>query len=290
MFDYKLLEALDAVATEGGFERAARALHLTQSAISQRVHLLEEQLGQVLMVRTHPPRPTPAGERLLRHCRQVAILERDSLSELAESGRGGRVRLGANPDSLATWFLPALVPFAAEQRVLIELVLDDQDHTRSRLEQGEVIACISSADTAPAGCVAEPLGAMTYQCVATPAYVTKWFPQGFAREALAQAPAVESSPEDRLQDSFLARHFGELPRYPRHRVPSAQAYLDSIVHGLGYGLVPTQLASPFLGQGRLVELAPGETLEVPLFLHHWQLDTPLLKTLSRCVRAAAAGL
>ena len=58
MLDYKLLEAFAMVIIEGGFEKASRRLHLTQSAISQRVKLLEDQYGQILLKRTSPPEPT----------------------------------------------------------------------------------------------------------------------------------------------------------------------------------------------------------------------------------------
>ena len=77
MFDYKLIEALAAVLQEGGFDRAAKALHLTQSAVSQRVKLLEEQTGQILLARTTPPQPTPAGQKLLKHSLQIKRLEDD---------------------------------------------------------------------------------------------------------------------------------------------------------------------------------------------------------------------
>ncbi|MFY9510716.1 MAG: LysR family transcriptional regulator, partial [Rubrivivax sp.] len=75
MFDYPLLAALAAVVREGSFERAAQALHLTPSAVSQRVKLLEERIGQVLVVRGQPCTATAAGRRLCHHVEQVAELE-----------------------------------------------------------------------------------------------------------------------------------------------------------------------------------------------------------------------
>ncbi|MEI8171784.1 MAG: LysR family transcriptional regulator, partial [Rhodoferax sp.] len=45
MLDYASLSALTAVVREGSFERAARALHVTPSAVSQRIRLLEERIG-----------------------------------------------------------------------------------------------------------------------------------------------------------------------------------------------------------------------------------------------------
>ena len=77
MFDYKLLSALAAVVEQAGFERAAQVLGLSQSAISQRIKLLEARVGQPVLVRGTPPSPTEIGRRLLNHVQQVRLLERD---------------------------------------------------------------------------------------------------------------------------------------------------------------------------------------------------------------------
>ena len=76
MFDYKLLAALAAVVEQAGFERAAQALGLSQSAISQRIKLLEARVGQPVLLRDTPPRPTELGQRLLNHVQQVRLLAR----------------------------------------------------------------------------------------------------------------------------------------------------------------------------------------------------------------------
>ena len=58
MLDYASLAAVSSVVREGTFERAARALNVTPSAISQRVKQLEERLGSVLIIRGQPCAPT----------------------------------------------------------------------------------------------------------------------------------------------------------------------------------------------------------------------------------------
>ncbi|MFY8016875.1 MAG: LysR family transcriptional regulator, partial [Inhella sp.] len=73
--DYAQLAALASVVSEGSFEAAARALHITPSALSQRIRQLEQRLGGVLVLRGKPCSITPLGEPLLRHAQQVALLE-----------------------------------------------------------------------------------------------------------------------------------------------------------------------------------------------------------------------
>src|SRR5690554_8119014 len=82
MIDYKLLDALNAVLDQGGFERGARHLGLTQSAVSQRIKLLEARLGQPVLVRSPRLAPTPLGRKLLNHAQQVRLLESDLLGEV----------------------------------------------------------------------------------------------------------------------------------------------------------------------------------------------------------------
>ena len=52
-------------------------------------------------------------------------------------------------------------------------------------------------------------------------------------------------------------------------------------------MMPEQLADPDLAAGRLVELAPGRSLDVPLHWQHWRLDSTVLAALTEAVRAAA---
>ena len=102
--DYKQLQALDVVVQEQNFERAARRLNLTQSAISQRIKLLEQSVAQPLLIRTSPPVPTELGQQLLGHYRQVSQLERELLpSLLLDAPRQPlKVSIAVNADSLAT--------------------------------------------------------------------------------------------------------------------------------------------------------------------------------------------
>ncbi|MFN3494938.1 MAG: LysR family transcriptional regulator, partial [Hydrogenophaga sp.] len=100
MLDYAALHALSTVLREGSFERAARVLHVTPSAVSQRVRLLEERVGCALVVRGQPCQPTEVGRRLCQHVDRVRLLEQelaDTLPTLAPDG-GVRVALLAYLD------------------------------------------------------------------------------------------------------------------------------------------------------------------------------------------------
>jgi LysR family transcriptional regulator (chromosome initiation inhibitor) len=294
MLDYALLDALAAVLREGSFERAARALHLTPSAVSQRVRLLEERLGQVLVVRSTPTRATQAGRALARHAEQVGLLEHELLAELPVLAQGvqGRVTLpvAVNADSLATWFIAAAAEATADAPLLLDLSLEDQDHTAEWLRSGEVVAAVTALADAVPGCRSLPLGRLRYCATASPAFMQRHFERGVDAATLAQAPALTFGRRDRLQAQWMERVLGhELPA-PTHWLPSSQAFVDGCVAGLGWGMNMQAVVKPLLERGELVELVPGQTLAVPLYWQHRRRGLAVLEALSRAVQKAAAAV
>ncbi len=305
MFDPKCLSALMAVAEEGGFERAARRLNLTQSAVSQRIRQLEEQAGQPVLARTQPPRPTPVGQALLRHARRLALLEEELDQELArelgdgaDQGQAGDQRpwrtlaLAVNADTLATWLPGAVLPLLAEgglaRRLALDLRVDDQERTHDMLRRGEVAGCVSTRPNPMQGCRVQPLGVMRYHCCASPDFAARFFPEGLALAGAARAPAVVFNRDDAVHDTFLASRLGASPEgAPRHHVPDSWRFVDFVLAGAGYGLVPRLQAGEHLRAGRLVDLAPEAPLPVPLFWHCWNVPSRLLDDLGAALRRAA---
>ena len=290
MLDYKLIEALAKVLSEGGFERAAKVLFITQSAVSQRVRQLEDQCGQLLLSRPSPPKPTAAGRALLKHYQQVKLLEEGVATELTAATAVGPTSLaiGINADSLASWFLDAIQPLLRQFHLLIDLRVDDQEQTHSLLRQGEVVGCISAEPKAMQGCRVEPLGVMTYRLLATSEFISRWFPSGLSVAAVEQAPAVIFNRKDRLHHLFLEHHLGALPAtIPCHYVPTPEQFLRMIADGFSYGMVPDWQSVGYRNNGELQELLPEAGYPVALYWHCWNLQSVPLNELSRqLVRAA----
>ena len=293
MLDYSALSALAAVIREGSFDRAALALHVTPSAVSQRIRLLEERVGCALVVRDQPCRPTDAGRRLCQHVDRVRLLEQElqgALPALAPQGVA-RVALpvAVNADSLATWFAPAIAAFAAEAPVLVTLTVDDQDHTTEWLRSGAVLAAVTGSARPAAGCNSRPLGAMRYIAAASPAFMARHFAGGVGAGSLAQAPSLVFNTKDELQARWVQRLCHRHVELPRHALPSPHAFVTAAVAGMGWGLHPQVLIAPRLQDGSLVELVPDTPLDVPLYWQHARAAADWLGGLSRAVAAAAAA-
>jgi LysR family transcriptional regulator, chromosome initiation inhibitor len=269
------LATFQAVIGEGSFEAAARALHVTPSAVSQRIKALEQSVGQVLVRRMKPCEPTEAGQALVRFAGQVAVLEREALEAVA-GGVRTRVSLVVNADSLHTWFMSALPLLPAG--LSFDIHQDDQDYTAELLRAGTAMAAVTSQHVPVQGCRVEKLGAMRYLAVAAPSL-------GFAD--FATAPVILLNRKDRLQHRFLAavtrRHLDP----PIHYVPAAAAFVDAVRLGLGWALVPEQIARDDIAAGRVVDLTPGRHLDVPLYWQYWRMESTVLSALTAAVRTAA---
>ena len=268
----ELAETLATIVDEGTLDAAARRLHITPSAVSQRLKALEEQLGRVLIVRSRPARPTEAGAAVLRLARQVALLEHDAAGALGvDDDARFRVPLAVNADSLATWFLEPLARVSRRHPVVFDLHRDDQDFTAGLLEAGTVLGAVTSRATPVAGCRVVPLGIMRYEAVATPGFVAAWgLPDG-----LAHAPAVDFDRRDDLQSQWLAARGVDAAAPPRHFVPASSDFARAVRLGLGWGLLPAFQSADALAAGELVPLG-GAAVDVPLHWQQWNLHSPLL--------------
>lgn len=275
MIDYSALRAVAAVVQTGSFEKAARLLSVTPSAISQRVKQAEERLGLALIVRGTPCTATEKGEWLCRHMDHVGLLEAElmeRLPALADPGEPDvRVTLpiAANADSLGTWFLQAVTRFTGHSRHLVNIAIDDEEHTAEWLRRGRVIAAVTSLEQPVRGCRRLSLGALRYRATASPAFMERHFPQGVSPASLSRAPSLTFNQKDRLQNKWIEQVFAAEIAPPTHWLPSTQGFVEASLAGMGWGMNPESLVAEHLAAGRLVELVVGAPLDIPLF---WQVN------------------
>jgi LysR family transcriptional regulator (chromosome initiation inhibitor) len=294
-FDPDALECLAAIVEEGGFERAAQRLSITQSAVSQRLRALESQVGTVLIVRSRPLKPTAAGQLMIKHAKMMRLLRADlekDLKELAPSSTGGvrddeRISVAINADSIATWALPALSALA-QGGLPVEIITDDQDFTHEWLREGQVLGCVTSLGQALRGCKMETLGGMDYCLVASADYAREHVPQGLTAHNFHQFPFVAFNRKDHLQRLFIAQAFG-LPRVSLRQlfVPSSEGQVRAVQAGWGVSVLPELHVRERLARGELVNLAPKQALRVTLYWHCWNLASDVLESVTQALRKAA---
>lgn len=281
----ELALTLATVLDEGTLDAAARQLHVTPSAVSQRIRTLEEIVGRVVLVRSKPARATEAGAAVVRLARQIELLEHDAVTELGnDDGTLMQVSLAVNADSLATWFLPPLARLMARHAVVFDVHRDDQDFTAGLLESGTVMAAVTSREAPVAGCRVSPLGTMRYEAVASAAFAARWFAGGVTRDAIAAAPLLDFDRRDDLQSVWLAQQGAAASVPPRAFVPASNDFAAAVKLGLGWAMLPGFQSERELAEGSLVRLG-GDPVDVNLYWQQWNLRSPLLDTIAAEVTA-----
>jgi LysR family transcriptional regulator (chromosome initiation inhibitor) len=279
----------------GTFEATARELHVTPSAVSQRIKALETHVGRVLVHRVKPLEATEAGHVLVRLAAQTELLEREAVAELLEGDDPGEddpfaaVPIAVNADALYTWLVDAMVRVRAAHRVTFEIVREDQSRTTERLRRGDVMAAVTSDPRPVPGCRVVRLGSMRYLAVARPAWVAAHLPDGATAAALGRVPLIAFDRNDTLQHDFLRKVTRRHLAPPVTWIPSVAEFDNAVRRGMGWGMIPEVQVRNDLDRGRLVEIVPGRHTDVPLYWQHWRLESPLMVDLTAAITESARG-
>jgi len=286
MYDYKLLEAFTAVIDHKGFEKAAAVLYITQSAVSQRIKLLEETAGQILLVRGNPPVPTEAGRKIIAHFNKVKLLEDDLNRGLSDSGKKdfSTVSIGLNADALATWFFDSVQETVLKNRILLDLHVDDQEETHRTLNNGEVAACISTRDKPFQSCTCEYIGTMTYRMFCSPALYEKFFRNGLSISAVKDIPVIIYNEKDTLHFQMFQKAFSRKNiDCPKMYIPSVEQYLDAVIRGFGIGMMSDNQCLGLLKKGVLKDAFAPHTVSAKLYWHRWSIQSASLDAVTKAV-------
>jgi LysR family transcriptional regulator, chromosome initiation inhibitor len=292
--DPKQLTAFQRCIECGNLTLAAQSLNLTLAAVSLRITALEDALGKKLLIRGKTNRATLAGKALLTHIQQASSLENEFLSHFDPlSKKPQALRVAVNADSLASWFLPSVLATLEKRQILIQAVVDDQDHTHEWLNNGEVIGCVSTLAQPLNGCVAEPLGKMRYRCLSSPAlaHSIKKEKRSASIHNLLIHPAVCFNRKDSLQDEFIRQYFGlQQTNYPRHYFPAVDAFHFALLNGVGWGMQADIQYPSDLKENLLINLFPGKSIDVPLYWHHWKKQGQDAQHLTEAIKSNAMKL
>lgn len=272
MLDYRGIEALYTVQELQSFEAAAKKLHLTQSAISQRIKGLETQYGEPVLIRTLPYKPTKLGEHLIGHYKRLCLLEGDLEKQISSSKLKPRIAIAINRDSLETWFLDLMEAPDIFGNVILEIIADDQELTLDYLKRGQVSACLSTSPKEVVGGNVVFLGNMEYLLVASPEFVKAHFSGKDKKKSLVKAPAVKFDKNDQLHERYLKKFFGlKDEELNFHIVPSVRGFKKYALFGYGYCLIPKIDILDELKKGELVQLYPDKVWKIPLYWHYWDI-------------------
>ncbi|WP_440876147.1 LysR family transcriptional regulator ArgP [Thalassotalea sp. PLHSN55] len=284
--DYKLLHALATVVKTQSFERAADRLCITQSAVSQRIKLLEQHLGQAVIIRGQPLHATEVGKKLVNHFYQVAQLEADLLPDILneQPDKPLTIHLATNADSLATWLIPAIAPTVKSNFIELDMLVEDEKRTVEKLKSGEAFGAIGLAHKPIKGCQSTRLGNFNYIVVASKEFRDTYFKAGINATTLKKAPGVAFDHKDNMHIQFVEQQYGlKEGEYPLHTVRSSEAFANFAMHGAAYCLIAELQIHQELASGKLINLLPDYKLVETLYWHRWALLKGVHKKISEVI-------
>lgn len=287
MIDYDALRAIAAVIELQSFEGAAKALSITQSAVSQRIHGFESYIAERLLVRKVPYKATTEGEKYLSLLRKVNSLE-DELQDWKD--QKPTVKIAVNRDSLDLFFLDVLSDASVADSMVLEVLADDQENTLSYLKNGQADMCISSQERSISNHSSTYLGTMTYILACSKSFYKKYFKGGVNAESLIRSPLIVFDYKDKIQFDFLKHHFGLSTFTKINKIPTVASFKRGLLGGFGYGLIPLLDVQPEIKNKKIVNMTPQLTYSLPLYLHQWEYQRPHIKNFSNRILKASKNI
>lgn len=257
--DSDQLEAFWEVSQALNYRRAAEALFITQSAVTQRIQALEATLGLRLFMRKgRGIELTSAGHTLQRYCRDHRQAEAELLSTLTGKGGGlaGRLAVASGSAEGRRWVLPLMAELGREHPHLdLQLILDDALDPISLLESGRVDAVLSEIPLRRNGIRSLKLGVTEYALVAS---IELRLGEAPSAERLKRERAIDFGPHDRITLDHLAHCLPEadFSDLRRHFVNDTRSILDWVLAGGGFSVLPTATLNRVLQDGTLQLLYP----------------------------------
>lgn len=278
MLDYKGIEALYTVQKLQNFESAAKKLHITQSAVSQRIKALETYYGEPVLIRVLPYMPTQLGEQLITHFKRISLLEESLEQQLHDATIKPHISIALNRDSLETWFFDLINHTSIFDQITLEIIADDQELTIDYLRKGIVSACLSPSEKEIVGGNIAFLGNMDYLLAASPEFIKHNFSGKNQKKCLVNAQAIKFDKNDNLHERYLEKFFGiKEEELNFNIVPSVRGFKQYIVSGYSYGLIPKLDILKELKNGELRQLYPDKVWTVPLYWHYWDIESKFYK-------------
>lgn len=248
------LDAFLEVAREGNFSRAAKNLHVTQSALSQRILNLEDDLGITLFIREPSgARLTDAGNEVLRYCQSRESLESELLAGLqAKNSKelAGRFAVAGFSSVIRSCVIKGLAPMArANPMIRFEFMSREVRELPGYLEraQADVILLTSSIERPD---IESVLLGYEENVLVRPTRAT-W----------AEDVFLDHDAEDKTTFEFFKIQKSPQPKFKRRYMDEIYSMIDAVVEGYGQAVI-----SRHLSDVKGIEVVRGlKPLRVPVY-------------------------
>ncbi|MGH3090279.1 MAG: LysR substrate-binding domain-containing protein [Rubrobacteraceae bacterium] len=237
-FSLQSLRVFLAVVEEGSFSEAGRKLGMTQPAVSNHLHALEERFGVKLLVRGRPLRPTPAGEALAERARNILEEAAAMEEEMARHGTPrGSLAVGAS-STPAEFLMPRVAAEFASRYpdVALEIKVYDSEGAVRALLDREVEAVVVGYEVEDSRLESRVIEEETLVAISS------------SKEA-----SLESSVEELAARPFVLRERGSATRLAAERGLAKAGIVPKVVMELGSNGAVAGAVSAGVGVGVMPE-------------------------------------
>jgi LysR family transcriptional regulator (chromosome initiation inhibitor) len=258
-----LLDSFEAIARLGTAHAAADELHVTQTAITQRIKALEAGLSMTLFLRSRRGMAlTDEGKALLQFCNGSRELEGLFLGSVhGEDRTEVTLRIVGPTSAISTRIAENVEPLYSLYPFL-RLNLQSEDHANriEMIRRGEADFAVVSPDNGPNEMASKVLKPDRYLLVAS----AKWKGRKLA-EILESERVIDFYESDQTTLNYF-KHFGLKPGRERIFINENEALIRMFLAGVGFGTLTESVAAPHLESGKLIALNRGQAIEDALAL------------------------
>lgn len=252
------LEAFLAVSQTLNFTKAAETLHITQSALSQRIINLEEELATTLFIRDRSGlKLTETAIKLLHYCKIKNNLEEEFIHSLRSQNSNelaGHVRIGGFSSVMASLVVPALVSLATEhEKVKIQTFTREVDELFAMLMRGEIDYMILDDRFEKDNLERILLGHEINFLVQNP-------------RCRSEHIYLDHDENDQVTFAYFKKHKIKPEKFERHYLDDVYGLISGVKAGLGRAVLPSHLIK---GQKDIVKVDAKYSLEMPVYLYYY---------------------
>lgn len=253
---------------------AASAIHLTQTAVTQRIRTLEKQLKVTLFLRSRRGMLlTPEGEALLRYCQAAKALEGEALAHIQETGIESEVSLtiSAPTSVMRARIVPACLPIMQSYpNLLMHFDVDDAEDRHEKLRAGlSDLVIVREEHLRPE---------MRYKKLHPEEYVlvgsAKWKGRRL-KDIIQHERIIDFDSADTVTFDYL-KHYGlfESAKHSRYFVNRTENLALMVAAGMGYTTLAKEFAKPYVHNQELIILNQSKALNIALVLAWFDRPSP----------------
>lgn len=251
------------LSTVGG---AAEEMHLTQTAVTQRIKALEEELGVSLFVRSRRGMVlTSEGKTLLRYCTQAAEIEGQALSSIRESGSSLdiTVTIGGPTSVVSSRIALQCKPlYERFPKLNLSFLIEDSENLIQLLKQGSVEMAIVRPDQVVDEIESKNLKPLEWVLVGHPDWKHRT-----VRQILETERIIDFHASDPTSLNYLkAFRLQNVVKRPRMYANENQTLISMFCAGIGFGTLVREIAEPYIAENRLVYLNDGKSAKEAISL------------------------